>query len=242
MPDAAPSPAPDRPAALPPLRLRSEPGPPLRTGFGARLDAVDDELTGAALLVAEALPGAVRAVLAADTSGIGPLTALAREVRSRCRAVEDEGFRLLALEAPVSRDLRRLVALLQLVQHVERAASILRHLAEVTADLDPRALTPEVRMQLQELALRSIAVFTAGLDAWRRRDALAVHELGRADREVDRMRTGLLVGARRLAAEPEALVSLGLVARYLERLADHGVVIAHHATFALTGERVEVGG
>jgi len=236
-PSAAATPAAD----LPPLRTAAERNVPLRAEYRERLDAVDDELTGAALRIADALPGVVRSFLAGDRDAAGRARAMAADVHDRCRLVEEMGFVLLALEAPVARDLRRLVALLRLVHDVERSASLAAHVVASTAHLDARLLPQDLRAQVEELARRSTAVFCAGLDAWRRRDALAVHELGRDDSDVDRIRTRLLVEARRLEGDPDAVMALGLIARYLERLADHGVRFAQHATFAVTGERVEVG-
>ena len=228
-------------ADLPPLRTTLDGEPPLRTEYRERLDAVDDELTGAALRVADALPGVVRSFLAADRDAAARIRSLAADVHDRCRLVEEMGFVLLALDAPVAGDLRRLVALLRLVHDVERSASLAAHVVASTAHLDPRLLPADLRTQVEELARRSADVFCAGLDAWRRRDALAVHELGRDDHDVDRLRTRLLLEARRLEGDPEAVLALGLLGRYLERLADHGVRFAQHATFAVTGERVEVG-
>ena len=235
-PDAGPS-----PDELPPLRTTADGGPALRTEYRERLDAVDDELTGAALRVADALPGVVRSFLAADRDAAARIRALADDVHDRCRLVEEMGFVLLALDAPVAGDLRRLVALLRLVHDVERSASLAAHVVASTTHLDPRLLPAELRTQVEELARRSAAVFCAGLDAWRRRDALAVHDVGREDLGVDRIRTRLLLEARRLEGDPESVLALGLLGRYLERLADHGVRFAQHATFAVTGERVEVG-
>ncbi|MGA1077392.1 MAG: phosphate signaling complex PhoU family protein [Nitriliruptoraceae bacterium] len=229
------------PADLPPLRTALDGEPGMRSEFRERLDAVDDELTGAALRVADALPGVVRAFLAADREAASRMRALAADVHDRCRLVEEMGFVLLALDAPVAGDLRRLVALLRLVHDVERSASLAAHVVASTTHLDPRLLPPDLRTQVEELARRSADVFCAGLDAWRRRDALAGHELGRDDHDGDRLRTRLLLEARRLEGDPEAVLALGLLGRYLERLADHGVRFAQHATFAVTGERVEVG-
>ena len=65
-------------------------------------------------------------------------------------------------------------------------------------------------------------------------------ELVEADRAVDRLAHGLVEQAELLDEPAEPLV-LGLLARYWERIADHGVSFAQHSTFAVTGERVEVG-
>jgi phosphate transport system protein len=223
---------------LPPL---GNPGRELRSEYRDRLDGIDDELVGGALLVAEAMPAITRAFLMGDHTCIDEARGHADDITERCRNVEDQGFVLLAREAPVSGDLRRLVAILRLVNDVERAGRLMRHVAESAERMDPRSLPIELRQQLQELADRSIEVFRRGLDAWRQRDGLAVHELDRLDNDVDTLRTGLLVHARELDGAPSDVLVLGLLGRYFERLADHGVAFAQHVTFVVTGERVEIG-
>jgi phosphate transport system protein len=223
---------------LPPL---GSPGRELRSEYQARLDGIDDELIGGALIVAEAMPNVTRAFLAGDRTCIDEARGHADDIRDRCRHVEDAGFILLAREAPVSGDLRRLVAILRLVNDVERAGRLMRHVAESVERMDPRLLPVELRRQLEELADRSIEVFRRGLDSWRQRDGLAVHELDRLDNDVDTLRTGLLVHARELDGSPSDVMVLGLLGRYFERLADHGVAFAQHVTFVVTGERVELG-
>lgn len=213
----------------------------LRAEYQAWLDEVDDELVGGALLIVEAVPRVLRALLAGDRACAPEARSVASDVHERCRRVEQQGFLLLAREAPVAGDLRRLVALLRLVHDVERSASLMRHVGEAVERLDARMLPDELRRQLEELGTRSIEVFRRGVDAWRQRDGLAVYELDRLDAAVDTLRTGLLVRARDLEGAPEQLLLLGLLGRYFERLADHGVAFAQHVTFVVTGERVEVG-
>ena len=213
----------------------------LRGEYAAWLDEIDDELTGAALLVAEAMPRITRAVLAADRAVLAEATALGEDVRERCRRVEEQGFVLLAREAPVSGDLRRLVAMLRLVHDAERSGRLMRHVAEGVERLDVRLLPLALRQQLEELADRSLEVYRRGVDAWRQRDALAVHELDRLDSDVDTLRAGLISHAQDLQGAPSEVMILGLLGRYFERLADHGVAFAQHVTFVVTGERVDVG-
>lgn len=212
----------------------------IRVEYQERLDGVDDALVGAALVVAEAFPRITRAFLAGDRSCIEEAQAMSAEVVDRCREVEDEGFILLALEAPVAGDLRRLVAILRLVWAVERSAALLRHVAESTARFDARLLPSDVRRQVEELAVRSADVFRRGVDAWRLRDGLAINDLDRLDAEVDLLARGLMARAEELVDAPAELLILGLLARYFERIGDHGVAFAHHGTFAVTGERSAV--
>ncbi|MEX2549620.1 MAG: PhoU domain-containing protein [Nitriliruptoraceae bacterium] len=213
----------------------------LRGAYATRLDGIDDELTRGALVVAESMPRITRGFLSADQDVLDDARRLADEVRERCRWVEEQGFILLAREAPVSGDLRRLVAMLRLVYDAERSGRLMRHVAEGVEKVDARQLPPALRQQLEELAHRSSEVFLRGVDAWRQRDPHAVYEIDRLDADVDTLRVGLVGHAQALEGAPGEVLFLGLLGRYFERLADHGVAFAQHTTFVVTGERVDVG-
>jgi phosphate transport system protein len=222
---------------LPPIE-----GPPtaMRTHFQEWLDEIDDELVGAALLVSASLPRITRAWVAGDPSCLAEASSMESDVCERTRRVEQQGLLILAREAPVGGDLRRLVAMLRLVTSVERSAALLRHVAETVQRVDPREFPDDVRAQAEELGRRASEVFRHGVDAWRSRDGLAVRELDVADEEVDRLAIGLLDRADAVESPAEAM-SLAQLARYWERIGDHGVSFAQHSTFSVTGERVEVG-
>jgi phosphate transport system protein len=213
---------------------------PLRPDFVAWLDRIDDELVGAALLVEEALPRVTSAFLAGHRGAIVTTRAMSNEVDARVRFVEEQGFLLLALEAPVAGDLRRLVSILRLITAVERSAALLRHVTELLDRVDPRLFPEPVRQQVSELGCRVAEVFRRGVDAWRQRDGLAAGELDRADAQVDQLAHRLVDQAEALS-DPADVIALGLLGRYWERIADHGVSFAQHGTFAVTGQRVEVG-
>lgn len=224
-------------ASLPPLNAgRRE----LRTEYAEWMDRIDDELIGGAILVSEALPRVTAAFLASDRQAITYTQVMCQDVAERVRFVEAQGFLMLAREAPVAGDLRRLVSILRLITAVERSAALIRHVAELLDRVDPTRLPAPVRQQADELGRCASDVFRSGVDAWRRRDGLAITELDDADDAVDRLARGLVGQAEHLTDAAD-LIALGLLGRYWERIADHGVSFAQHSTFAVTGQRVEVG-
>lgn len=212
-----------------------------RGAFHQRLDAIDDEFVEAGLAVASALPRLSEGFLSGDRSVIELAEAMSADVTAQCESVEETGFVLLAREAPVGGDLRRLVALLRMTVDVSRSASLLRHTCLTLHQFDPRFLEPTVRAQLEEMSRHATRVFVAGMDAWRRRDALAVTEVDEADESVDELQRVLLREVTNTTDPGTELVVLGLLARYYERIADHGVEIARDAAFVATGQRVAVG-
>jgi phosphate transport system protein len=210
------------------------------TSFHTVLDVLDDRFTAAGLLVVEQMPRLVEGYLRGDKAVLEPCRLMAADVAAECRAVEDTGFLLLARHQPVAVDLRRLVSLLRMCVDVDRSAALLRHVCETLRVVDPREFPEDLRTQVRELAERSAGVFRGGLDAWRAKDALAVNELDEDDEGVDRLQRVLLDTATEQAEAPEQRLMIGLIARYLERIADHGVAIARDTAFTATGERVEL--
>ena len=216
-------------------------GHEMRIAFHNQLDAMDDDFVAAALVVADALPRLTAGFLGGDESIMQDAIDMSIDVSERVEDVEDRAFILLAREAPVANDLRRLVALLRLSSDVDRSAALLKHVCLTLERFDPRLMPEHMRGQLSELAERAAQVFRAGVDAWRRHDADAVRAVDDLDEDVDRLQQLLLERAAELDDARDEMLVMGLLARYYERIADHGVAIARDAAFVATGDRVSVG-
>ena len=208
--------------------------------FHEQLDDLDERFTRAGLQLVEQMPRLVDGYLAGNEAVIADARDLTSVLSEECRSIEDRGFVLLARHQPMGSDLRRLVALLRMCVDVDRSAVLLRHVCESLRMSDPRLLPSAIGDHLRELGRHSARVFGGGMDAWRTKDALAVHDLDAADEQVDRLQRLLLDGAAADDRAAEDRLSLGLVARYLERIADHGVAIARDTSFVATGERVDL--
>lgn len=209
-----------------------------RGDFERRMNDLEDAFVAAALAVVEAMPDLTQSFLDGDVEAVAGARVMSDTVSESIRRVEDEGFVLLAREAPVGRDLRRLVAILRLATDVERSANLLKHVSESAEHMDARQLPESLRGKIRELAERSTEVLRAGIDAWRTRDGLAIADVDEMDEAVDRLQLTLLEDAsdgHRLGSE---MMVIGLIARYFERIADHGVALAKDTAFVVTGERV----
>ncbi len=206
--------------------------------FHTKLDDLDEQFTAAGVRIIEAMPRLVAGFLAGEQDVIAESRRLSDLVHDDCARIEDAGFVMLALHSPMGSDLRRLVALLRMCVDVDRSAALLRHVCESLRMSDPRDLPDPIGAQVRELAERAGEVFRGGMEAWRTKDSLAVNELDEADEDVDRLQQLVLDSAAADNAAADDRIVLGLVARYLERIADHGVAIARDTAFASTGERV----
>lgn len=209
----------------------------LRHDYHRRLQEVEDLLLERALEIVELMPRVSRALTSGDASIEQVAAGLRDRVADACVEVEDGCFRLMALQTPVAGELRTIVAVLRLVTHVDRSSALLAHVAASTGQMGAADLPEELRVLINDIANRSAEVFRAGLDAWRARDAEAIDDVVELDEAVDTLQVELLTRGREIDLANEQLVGLGLLARYYERIADHGVAFARDVVFVVTGHR-----
>ena len=222
-----------------PLRwLKPNPGASRsRAAFSQQLDAIDAELIATATIVADLIPRVTTAFIDADAPAAAVAISADTAVDERCAALEEECFAILARQSPVAGDLRRVVAVLRAIPDVERSGDLLRHVAESLTWVHPPSMKPELRTMIARLGQVSGIVFRGAVDAWAGRDALAAVDLQTLDDEVDLLQKSLLTELYLGGQTVEEAVSVALICRYYERIADHGVEMARQVTYAMTGDR-----
>ena len=178
----------------------------------------------------------------ADVDEPLPVDALARgaeqlaAVRARTVRIEDAAFTLTALESPVGRDLREVVAVIRALYDVVRSGRLALHVLEHLDTLERCGV--ETRSDgIGRMRVLAVEVFADAVRGWEQRDALAHNELEQRDGELDRLRSDLQ-GRTPTCDESACVVAHVLLVRFLERLGDHGVDVCSHLSWAVTGDRV----
>jgi phosphate transport system protein len=220
------------------LRAEQERPSGTRMEFQQRLAALDASLIGLAEQVAGAVVPVTTAFLEADAHAAGAALDQDQAVRRGSRQLEDACYGLLARESPVAGDLRRVVAVLRCAGDVQRASNLLRHVAESLTWVHPPSMPEELRTTIRQLGEVSAEIFDRAVAAWRIHDGLAAPELEARDDQVDLLQKVLLTELYTGRQSVEESVSLALIARYYERIADHGVELARQVAYVVTGDRV----
>lgn len=211
---------------------------PTRLVFQEQLAACDGQLVKVGRIVAGAVAPATEAFLEADEHRAGELIA-ELAVDRRCVRLEDACYLLLARQAPVAGDLRRLVAILRSVSDVQRSAYLLRHVLESLTWVHPPSMAEDLRKTIGDLGEVSSEIFLGAIQAWATHDGLAANELDARDDQVDFLQKALLTELYTGPGQSvEEAVSLALIARYYERVADHGVEMARQVAYFVTGQRI----
>ena len=139
---------------------------------------------------------------------------------------------------------RQLAALLHVNIHLERMGDYAVNVARAGLRAADEPGDPELAGQLREMGVLATDVARTAVRSFARRDVGSARQLPALDDGVDRLNVGVFRRLVKLAAADEARLwwatHMILVARQLERYADHAVDIGEATIFAATGEVVEL--
>ena len=212
--------------------------PAIRTEFRSQLDELEGGLIAAAEQVADAIVPLTTTFLDGDHAAADEWLLRHRQLTRVCRDLEELGYVVLARQSPVAGDLRRVVTVVRASGDVQRTGNLLRHIASSLTWIDPTTLPGGLRRIIEEFGEVVSTIFHGAVEAWRGHDSLAAVELQRLDDRADELQRALLTEIHEGRCSVEEAVSLALIARYYERIGDHGVELGRGVTYAMTGERL----
>jgi phosphate transport system protein len=218
--------------------VREAASPSSRVGFYLQLDELEERLSRLASGPAEAIGAVTGAFLDGDRHTTSWWVERNQVLAATCRELEEDCYVFLARQGPVAGDLRRVVTTLRGADHVLRTGSLLGHVATSLTWVDPLRLPGRARTLIRELGEVAEAIYVDAVHALKDADGLAAVELQLADDRADELQKQLLAEVYGGDCSVEEAVSLALMARYYERIADHGVELARDVTWAVTGDRL----
>lgn len=155
------------------------------------------------------------------------------------RQIELDCVNLMALQAPVTQDLRLLSALMQLIRDLERIGDYAEDLGEISVKLFPYP-THACMDAIQTMLDRCRAMLAMSLAALSNLDAQSGLEIKVKDDAVDsdyETLYNLLACQTNVQGTIEPIVLLVLAIRHLERMADHATNIGKRVAYIVTGQR-----
>ena len=155
------------------------------------------------------------------------------------RKIETDCVNLMALQAPVTQDLRLLSAMMQLVRDLERIGDYAKDLSEIAVKLFPYPVHPCMD-RVQIMSERCQAMLAMSLAALSNLDAESGLDMKCKDDAVDSDYEILyqrLVSQTPTQGSIEPVVLLVLAIRHLERMADHATNIGRRIAYIVTGQR-----
>lgn len=162
-----------------------------------------------------------------------------KQVDQLYRQIELDCVNLLLLQAPVSEDMRRLSAFMQMIRDLERIGDYAKDIGEVSLKIFPYPVHPLIG-RIQTMLDRCRSMVAMSLVALSNLDAACGLDIKEKDDAVDDDYTELyelLVHPEGEVVVVEPIVLLVLAIRYMERIADHATNIGKRVAYIVTGER-----
>ena len=217
--------------------------------FEAELERLRGEVREMGELARGMLCDAVSALVDRDRARADRILAGKQEIRDRLHGTEDHAYQILTLYQPMARDLRTVVACLKVAAALERigrygkdVAGIVDHLAEEGAYANKRRLAD--LLSIPVMARMAGGMIDTALAAFETGDLSLIENFEARDDEVDALGYSIFRECVTYMLEDPSTITRGaryvMVARYLERSADHACTIAEATVFMQTGERVEI--
>lgn len=193
--------------------------------------------------MAAAAQEAIDVVTESLTTGDEPTAHRAVEIESTMdqmeRDIENRCLRLLLRQQPVARDLRTISTAMKMVTDLQRIGDQAANIAEISILL---AQGERIRVpgDITLMSRRAGVMVKQAIAAYTGRDTETASAVINLDDEVDdlfakvkRELIGRIASSRENADDA---IDLIIIAKYLERVADHAVNIAKWAIFCVTGE------
>ena len=157
--------------------------------------------------------------------------------------IQEECARVIAIRAPVGRDLRTLLTVLKIAGNLERIGDYAKNLAKRTSVLAQMQPVGDSAAALRRMSRQVREMLKDALDAYIQRDAALAQDVRARDRDVDQMYNALFRQfITHMMEDPRnitACMHLHFIAKNVERMGDHVTSVADETIYLVTGARPE---
>ena len=214
-----------------------------REAFERELHRLKDDVVRMGERAGEAIHRAVEALRARDVAAAEQVIAEDDAIDALHMDLEQRCMRLLATQQPMAGDLRTIASVFAITIDLERMADHAEGISRAVKRLGSEPLVkplvdiPKMEAQIQEM-IRDM------LDAVRAQDARLARQAAAKDDVVDELRNHVLHDLLGIMLKDPQMVpralELLIVARHLERAADHITNVCERVVYMVTGELREL--
>lgn len=212
-----------------------------RTRFQQGLDDLRQKLLAMGGLAEQAIDRAIRAYQTRDISLCRKVLDGDDEINRAEQEIDELGLDLLAMQQPMASDLRFILAVIKIKADLERVGDQAVNIAQRVQDM---ASLPTVEVPVDILSMASIVseMVRKSLEAFVKHDAALAQSVLEMDDVVDHMNREAFSSIEQTMENERAIVHQSLdvllIARNLERIADHSTNIAEDVIFWVRGADV----
>jgi phosphate transport system protein len=212
----------------------------VRHSFAEHLAEISTDVVKLTALTTEAIGTATQALLDGDLNAAERVMAEDGRIDERKESIEVRVYEMFATQQPMAGDLRKLLAVLRILQEVQLTADLTVSISKGARRLYPGQLPPKIRGLLERMGAQASVQVNLAVDAFADEDAAIASALPDMDDVMDDLQKDLFRAIFATCSSDEAgiqqAVQLALLGRFYERIADHGVLIGAWVKFMVTGQ------
>ncbi len=212
----------------------------MRKTFDAELLELSHELTAMADTAQDAIDLVTSSLAKGGEEGAKSAIELTSTMDQMERDIENHCMSLLMRQQPVARDLRTISTALKMVTDLQRIGDQAANIAEISLLMAADGVKPEVPEDLAIMSRQAGLMVRQAIAAYADRDETTAQAVVNLDDVVDELFVKIKHDLTEKIAHQEdhtgRAVDLIIIAKYLERIADHAVNIANWAIFCVTGQ------
>lgn len=216
---------------------------PTRGILERELRQLEDEMLVLGSMVEKAIDRAVRTLQALDAEEARRVIADDLLINQKRFQIEELAIETIATQQPMARDLRTIVAILNIIVDLERMGDHAEGIGKITLLHGKEPLLKPL-IDVPKMAELARSMLRQALDAFAQRDVALARRICDMDDEVDRLHDRVyeeLIGY--MIRDPQTITRatyLMWVAHNLERIADRATNICERIVYMITGHMQEL--
>lgn len=198
-------------------------------------------LTRMGELTYQTLSISIKAYLDGSTA-LGQVRDMSDNLMIMANKVEDRTFELIARFQPVASDLRAIKSYMKIGYDFARYGRYALDISYINDQIDGLTqCNSNMRAFIEAMSEKVLQMVKISVDALRKHDVALASTISQTEHEVDEM---YLTHITKLLSDEQinnkCVISSVLMARYLERIADHAVYVCESIIYIVTGEKTNL--
>lgn len=211
--------------------------------FHEELKKLKKEVTEMGNLAKDMLSDAVKSLKERDRELASGVIEKKKKIADMDEKIEHTALALIALYQPMAKDMRIIACVLKMITYLTRVGRYGKDIARVAIEL---AEEPHIAklVEIPHMADMVCGMIEDALKAFENEDVLLIEDFEERDSEIDALRYAIFRECITYMMEDAKNITrcmhYAMVARYLERCADHACKMAEKINYMVTGERKEI--
>ncbi len=210
----------------------------MRNQFDKELIKLNNEMLEMGMLIENAIKTASELLLKRDEKKAELVYEYEEEIDRMEDIIQNHCLRLFIEQQPVASDLRTVSSTLKMITDMERIGDQCRDIAEITLNL-PEGLKIKSVDHIIDMSDATVKMVNDTLQSYVNRDIKMAEKIRFDDDVVDdyfiQVRDDLIQMIKEDSLDASAIIDLLMIAKYLERIADHAVNISKWVIFSIRG-------